>query len=295
VVIQVIIIILGTFDISKAGTPQIDPMFGTQFWCHKLDTTYMNQLIQAVDPNVPLTIDMLHLPPQNPYIPQKFEIKPLPLDDCDHPLLNAAIKLCIVVGKTKQWFPATIVQYNQKTNRVLCSYEDEDEKWHVLDHAVSEFDQELLCRYDSFEGTMDTKAIKFRIVAIPLHPGMKGAGIRKYGDATDYDVDDGIQFPPIPSPSKHVPIEISNSNVLKMWWLQDRKFKRPTTEVESLARSGVVARALVMARFVAVEDARIGFFFRSFLPFVAGIERLEHNITPPPRRYRCSNKNKNRI
>ena len=43
-------------------------------------------------------------------------------------------------------------------------------------------------------------------------------------------VDDGTQFPPIPSPSKHLPIQISNSNLLKMWWLQDRKFKRPITE-----------------------------------------------------------------
>ena len=220
----------GSFDVSKAGMPQVDPMFGTQFWCHKLSATYMDQLMDAVDPNIPLTIGMLHLPPQNTFIPQSFGIKSLPIDDCDHPLLNAAIKLCIVVGKTKQWFPATIVQYNQKMNRILCSYEDDDEKWHVLDHDINVFNDELLCRYDTFEGTMDKKAIKFRIVAIALYPGMKGAGIRKYGDETDNDVDDGTQFPPIPSPSKHLPVQISNSNVLKMWWLQDRKFKRPITE-----------------------------------------------------------------
>lgn len=220
----------GSFDVATAGSPQVDPMFGTQFWCHKLPRSWLERLAEASDPGAP-TIAMLNLPPRNPFVPHNFDLKPLPVDDADHPLLNAALKLCIPVGKTKQWFPATVVQFNQKENCVLLSFEDEDEKWHTLDQAVAEFTQELLLRSDAFEGTMDSKKIKYRIVALALHPGSKGAGIRKFGDESDFDVEEGTSFPPIPPPSSRQPVQISNTNALKMWWLQDRKFKRPIADL----------------------------------------------------------------
>ena len=217
------------FDVVAAGVPQVDPMFKTQFWCHRLSQQFLDELAEAAQPGRP-TNDMLHLPPLNPFVPQDLQLKPLPHDDCDHPLLNASLKLCVAVGKTKQWFPATVVQYSLKRNSLKLSFEDEDEKWHVLDHEISEFSEEILCRSDAFEGTMDSRKIKFRIVALSLHPGAKGAGVRKFGDETDLDVEDGTSFPPIPPPSSRLPIQISNTNSLKMWWLQDRKFKRPIAE-----------------------------------------------------------------
>jgi secreted Zn-dependent insulinase-like peptidase len=219
----------GSFDVGAAGNPQVEPMFGTQFWCRRLPQVWLDKLTLASEPGIP-NIEMLSLPPRNPFIPQNLELKPLPAEDADHPLLNAALKLCIAVGKTKQWFPATVVQYNPKTISVRLSFEDEEEKWHVLDDDASVFTDEVLLRSDSFEGTMDAKTIKYRIVALCLHPGAKGAGIRKFGDDCDLDVEDGISFPPIPPPSTRIPVQISNTNALKMWWLQDRKFKRPTGE-----------------------------------------------------------------
>lgn len=219
----------GSFDVSQAGNPQIDPMFGTQFWCQKLPAILLDQWTESSQPGPP-DIASLGLPPPNPFVPHNLDLKLLPDSDADHPLMNASLKLCIPVGKTKQWFTATAVQYNLEKNSLLLSFEDEDEKWHTLDNAVSAFTPEVLLHSDTFEGSMDSRIIKFRIVALSLHPGAKGAGIRKFGDETDFDVDDGLSFPPIPPPSSRLPIQIANSNTLKMWWLQDRKFKRPVAE-----------------------------------------------------------------
>ena len=60
-------------------------------------------------------------------------------DDAAHPLLNCSVKVCITVGKKKSWFPAVVTQYkvqkikSSDVHRLLLSYEDEDEKWHILD------------------------------------------------------------------------------------------------------------------------------------------------------------------
>ena len=59
---------------------------------------------------------------------------------------------------------------------------------------------EQLSRTCDLEGTVDGKAIKFRVVAVPKDG--EGA-IRKFGDDSDENVLDGTQFPPIP-PSKGV-------------------------------------------------------------------------------------------
>lgn len=220
----------GSFDVVSAGIPQIDPMFGTQFWCHRLPQLWVDRLTEVSQAGSP-TIDMLRLPPCNPFVPHNFNLKQFPDDDAEHPLLNASLKLCIPVGKTKLWFPATVVRFNQEKNNVLLSFEDENENWHTLDHSISEFTHEFMLRFDTFEGTMDSKMIKYRVVALSLHPGAKGAGIRKFGDESDLDVEEGTSFPPIPPPSSRLPVQIANTNALKMWWLQDRRFKRPIAEL----------------------------------------------------------------
>ena len=218
----------GSFNAELAGNPQIDPMFGTLFWCNKLPASWLEQWTCAAEPGLS-AITALALPPRNPFVPENFELKPRPADDADHPLLHASLKLCIAVGKKRQWFPAAVIQYNSKNNSILVSYESEDVKWHTLDQCDSHFTLDLLTHKESFEGTMDGRKIKYRIVSL-ARPGARGV-VRMFGDESDFDVQDGTAFPLIPPPSKHLPILIANSNALKLWWLQDRQFKRPIAEL----------------------------------------------------------------
>jgi hypothetical protein len=81
-------------------------------------------------------------------------------DDAAHPLLNCSVKVCIVTGKKKSWYPAIATQYkiekkkNHDVPRILLSYEDDDQKWHVLDspHDKALTDENLL--EPGYEGTL---------------------------------------------------------------------------------------------------------------------------------------------
>jgi hypothetical protein len=111
---------------------------------------------------------------------------------------------------------------------MLLSYEDEDEKWHLIDQKESELTTSSLV--PGFEGTLDKKVIKFRLVAL----AKDGAGaVLKYGDESDIEVDEGSSFPAIPpaSSESRLPKLICNRQELKLWHLQDRKFKRPIAEL----------------------------------------------------------------
>jgi nardilysin len=81
-----------------------------------------------------------------------------------------------------------------------------------------------------FEGSFDNKTIKFRIVALAVEG--KGA-VQKFGDESDFDVEDGIGFPPIPPilSASRLPQLTCNNKLLKLWHLQDRVFKRPIAEL----------------------------------------------------------------
>ena len=107
----------------------------------------------------------------------------------------------------QHWLPATVTKFNSLKNEILVSYEDEDEKWHMVDNLPEE-----LSRQCEFEGTLDEKKIKFRVVAVPKDG--EGA-VRKFGDESDFNVQDGTQFPPIPpakAPSR-LPKLIRNTQV----------------------------------------------------------------------------------
>lgn len=214
------------FDASVAGPPQIEPMFGTFFWCSDVPSDWIVDWCSLARPQEPTL--RIGLPPRNPFVPEKFDLKPLPSDDARHPLLNSSLKLCIAVGKSKQWFPATVVQYNEKKNALLLSYEDEDEQWHVLDRHIETFPPDQIT--PDFEGTMDEKKVKYRIVAL-AQPGM--GPLRKFADDSDFAAENGTAFPPIPPalPPSRLPKQICNSNLLKMWYLQDRSFHRPIAEL----------------------------------------------------------------
>eukprot|EP00804_Cyclotella_cryptica_P020270 CCRYP_015887-RA/>CCRYP_015887-RA protein AED:0.05 eAED:0.05 QI:160/1/1/1/1/1/6/125/1294 len=225
------------FDKENAGPPMIEPRFGTKFWVATLSTDTLRHWSHAATPQLPSPELLLDLPPQNPFIPTRLDLKPLPEDDASHPLLNCSVKVCITVGKKKSWFPAAVTQYKiQKDNssgihRLLLSYEDEDAKWHILDSPNDKplTDDALL--EPGCEGTLDKGKIKFRVIAVPRQG--EGAVLR-YGDADhDDDVDDGVAFPPIPPPApvSRLPRLIHDKHCLKVWHLQDRKFKRPVADL----------------------------------------------------------------
>ncbi|KAI2493159.1 metalloendopeptidase [Fragilaria crotonensis] len=203
-------------------------MFGTRYWVEDIANETLEQWSNAATPQLPPSESMLALPPKNPFVPEKLALKLLPEDDSDHPLLNSSLKLCISVGKRKSWFPATMVKYNATMNTVLLSYEDEDEKWHVIDHEITTLTVTSLV--PGFEGTLDKKSIKFRLVSL----AKDGArAVLKYGDDSDFEVQDGSLFPAIPPAlsESRLPKLIYNRPELKLWHLQDRKFKRPIAEL----------------------------------------------------------------
>jgi hypothetical protein len=101
-------------------------------------------------------------------------------------------------------------KYDGTKNRVLLVYEDEDEKWHKVDTKVSDFSASLVI--PNFEGTLDSKAIKYKIISVPK----EGEGaVLKYGDESDWHVDDGIHYPhvPPPLPPSSLPQLIHNTKV----------------------------------------------------------------------------------
>ena len=64
----------------------------------------------------------------------------------------------------------------------------------------------------NFEGTLDKKKHKYRIVALALD-GERA--LRRFGDESDFDAEDGLGFPPIPPeplPS-HLPKLVCNTQV----------------------------------------------------------------------------------
>ena len=89
------------FEAETAGIPLVEPHFGTRYWCRTLPCATMEAWTRAWQPELPPKELSLALPPQNPFIPTKLELKQLPADDGHHPLLHASLKLCITVGKRK--------------------------------------------------------------------------------------------------------------------------------------------------------------------------------------------------
>jgi nardilysin len=180
----------GTLDKDRIGAYNIEPMFGTIFWCSEVPEDWIQHWIALAEPHTP-TID-IKLPLPNPFVPKRFDLKALPDHDSRHPLVNCSLKLCVPVGKKLQWFPATPVQYNKTRNSLLITYEDENEQWHVVDDSSDPAFKSLRVGH---EGTLDKKQVKFRVLSV-AHPG--GCAPRMFGDETDLDVEDGKSFPPIP-------------------------------------------------------------------------------------------------
>jgi len=214
-----------SFSLAIAGRPNVEPIFGTRYWSNRIPTDLIDEWSKAAEPQLPPLESPITLPPVNPFIPKNFDLKALPPDDSHHPLLFCSLKLCISVGKKKAWFPCTVNKFDGTKNRVLLSYEDEDEKWHKVD-----LDFKDVTIFPNFEGTFDSKAIKYKVIAVPE----EGEGaVLKYGDESDWHVEDGLHFPHIPPllPESRLPQLVTNTKLLKLWHFQDRKFKRPIAEL----------------------------------------------------------------
>lgn len=224
------------FDKEKAGPASIEPRFGTKYWVEEIPTDVIQHWTEAAQSQLPSSDLAIGLPPQNTYIPTNLDLKPLPADDAHHPLLNCSVKVCISVGKKKLWVPAAVTKFKTEkaVHSLSLSYEDEGEKWHILDnhHLYEKLDKDDDQHLEvGHEGNFDKGKIKFKVTAVP----QEGEGIVfNYGDSGhDYDVEDGLAFPPIPpaSPKSRLPCLVYEKNSIKMWHLQDRKFKRPTADL----------------------------------------------------------------
>ena len=204
-------------------SPQIEPMFGTLFWCQGVSEDLIAEWKQAAAPQQPMI--SVSLPPQNRFVPTRYDLKDLPVTDSRHPLVNSSIKVCTTVGKKKQWFQATVVRFDRSKNSLLLSYEDEGEQWHKLDQSIDKFSRDKM--KPGFEGSFDNRKNKFRLLVLAsIGSGM----IRSFGDSDDND--EGDEFPLIPpaTPTSRLPKEISSSSLLRMWHLQDRNFHRPIAD-----------------------------------------------------------------
>jgi len=217
-----------TFHVDTSGEPLIEPIFGSRYWSHIIPEEIIKDWNKTMQPQMPPTETEISLPPMNPFIPEKFDLKELPHDDGTHPLLFCSLKVCVPVGKKKAWFPCTANKFDGIKNRMLLGMEDGEENWHSLDLSVDEFKN--VQNLKDFEGTFDEKKIKYKVIAV----AKEGEGATmKYGDESDWHVEDGLHFPhiPPPLPESRLPCLLVNTQILKLWFLQDRKFKRPIGEL----------------------------------------------------------------
>lgn len=204
--------------------PQIEPMFGTLFWCQQISEALLQDWNTAAAPQTPPI--PVSLPPQNPFVPTRYDLKDLPASDSRHPLVNASIKVCVTVGKSKQWFQATVVRYDRDRNAILLSYEDEDEKWHTLDQPEETFRRDTM--KPGFAGTLDQRKNKFRLLVLPK----TGSGmVRSLGDSEDNEESNNFPLVPPATPRSRLPKEIYSSKLLRLWHLQDRHFHRPIADL----------------------------------------------------------------
>lgn len=224
-----------TVDTAAFGPPSVEPWFGTKFWTEPIGTGVLQGWKNASEPHPPT--ESIHLPPRNGYIPTEFDLKPLPADDASHPLLNCSVKVCVASGKKKSWYPAYVTKYSIGSNgshRLSLSYEDEDEKEHVLDspedYAKFKEGQDSSVEV-GLKGTLDGKKITFRVTAVPRDGADKTFS---FGDsAHDDDVEDGLAFPAVPPPAGEgrLPRLVHDKSSVRLWHLQDRKFKRPIADL----------------------------------------------------------------
>ena len=109
------------FNLDEIGPPQIEPMFGTKFWCNKIHASIIDEWRSYATETLPPDSSSLALPQKNPYVPKRFSTKPLPKDDAHHPMLQCSVKICTTIGKSKvRTMNYVFVSYVRKSFLFLC-------------------------------------------------------------------------------------------------------------------------------------------------------------------------------
>jgi secreted Zn-dependent insulinase-like peptidase len=229
-------------------SPSVEPWFGTHYWRQDMSSTLIAEWQEAAKPSLPSVSSNLSLPPVNQFVPTNLQLKPRPLDDTHHPLLRCSLKILVLTGKKKEWYPATVTKYNSVTNLLELVYEDFTAHDHACDmnaedrqKAMAMHSQHRHQHHDfvwpDMDGTFDLKKTKFKVVHVPK--AGEGAGL-KYGDETDFRVELGTAFPPIPppTPASRLPCLVVDQSGIKMWHLQDTKFHRPLAELRLKIKCG---------------------------------------------------------
>lgn len=113
-------------------------------------------------------------------------------------------------------------KFDQTKNRILLGMEDGDEKWHSLDMTLDEF-KTLQVLKDSV-GTFDKKTVKYRVISIPK---VGEGAVMKYGDESDWHVEDGVHFPhiPPPLPEGRLPNLLVNTQVSFIFYIVSYQLK----------------------------------------------------------------------
>ena len=79
-----------TFEFAKRkfGEPKQECNFGTRYWCENIDAGILAEWEDLSQPRIAPKLSLLELPPLNPFLPTKLDLKPLPdaEDDAHHPL-----------------------------------------------------------------------------------------------------------------------------------------------------------------------------------------------------------------
>ena len=110
---------------------------------------------------------------------------------------------------------------------MLLSYRNKDQKWHRVD--IFPDDTSSVNIVPDYEGTLDNNSVHFKYVASRNKYNGRDIHTKEKNSINHCQVDNSIHFPsiPLPLPDSRLPKLFSNASGLKMWHLQDRKFKLP--------------------------------------------------------------------
>ena len=75
-----------TSEISSlcSDIPCIEPNFGTRYWSHPISPNVLEKWSRAAEPQLPPTSSSIKMPPINPYVPRRFDLKLSADDNTQH-------------------------------------------------------------------------------------------------------------------------------------------------------------------------------------------------------------------
>ena len=73
-------------------SPCIEPIFGTRYWSHPIAPDAIEKWSRVAEPQLPPKSSSIKMPPINPFVPRRFDLKLTPSGDT-HPLLFCALSV----------------------------------------------------------------------------------------------------------------------------------------------------------------------------------------------------------